>query len=142
MTNVMTPAAMDRLIDEHLAAEMAKDIPATLATLTPDAEHDVAGAPGVLRGPDQIAGFYGMLFGELTIKDVRTVRRLHGPDFAVDDAIATCTADGRPFGFDGRSRPFEFRILHVFEFEDGRIRRENAWLDMGAIAAQLGDPAA
>ena len=133
----MTTSQIDRIIDEHLAAEMSKDMSATLATLTADAEHDVAGAPAPAAGHDQIAGFYGMLFGELTIKDMRTVRRLHGPDFAVDDAVATCIADGHPFGFDGRGREFSFRILHVFEFEDGRIKRENAWLDMGAIAAQL-----
>jgi predicted ester cyclase len=31
-------------------------------------------------------------------------------------------------------RQFIFRLLHVFEFADGRIRRENAWADMAAVA--------
>jgi hypothetical protein len=30
-----------------------------------------------------------------------------------------------------------FRILHVCEFRDGRMCRENVWLDSGAIVAQL-----
>jgi ketosteroid isomerase-like protein len=30
-----------------------------------------------------------------------------------------------------------FRLLHVFEIRDGQIARENAWLDAGAIQAQL-----
>jgi ketosteroid isomerase-like protein len=130
---------MDAVIDAHLAAETAKDLAATLASFTADATHDVAGAPAPAQGLEQIEGFYHrMLFAELTIKDIQPVRRLHGPGFAVDDALAICIADGHPFGFDGRGREFSFRILHVFEFADGRISRENAWLDMGAIAAQLG----
>lgn len=133
----MTPENMDMLINAHLAAEIAKDLAGTVAGFTADATHDVAGAPGPAHGHEQIAGFYGALFDELTIKDIRPVRRLHGIDFAVDDAVATCVAEGHPFGFDGRGREFSFRILHVFEFADGQIARENAWLDMGAIAAQL-----
>jgi hypothetical protein len=30
-----------------------------------------------------------------------------------------------------------FRILHVFEFRDGLISRENVWLDSAGIADQL-----
>ena len=42
------------------------------------------------------------------------------------------------FGFEGRGRPLEFRLLHVLEFaDDGRIARENVWLDTAAIAQQL-----
>jgi hypothetical protein len=29
------------------------------------------------------------------------------------------------------------RVLHIFEFRDGRISRENVWLDAGAAIAQL-----
>jgi hypothetical protein len=82
------------------------------------------------------AGFYNDLFDQLTVVRLDTTRRLYGPAF-VDDAVATCFADGRPFGFEGRGRQFSFRLLHVFEFADGRIRRENAWVDMAAVAQQL-----
>ena len=48
-------------------------------------------------------------------------------------------AVGRPFGFEGCGRPLEFRLLHVLEFaDDGRISREQVWLDSAAIARQLG----
>jgi hypothetical protein len=30
-----------------------------------------------------------------------------------------------------------FRILHVFEFRDGLISRENVWPDTAAIVGQL-----
>jgi hypothetical protein len=31
-------------------------------------------------------------------------------------------------------------MLHVWEFKDGQISRENVWLDGGAIVAQLTTP--
>jgi len=38
---------------------------------------------------------------------------------------------------EGRGRSVHFRMLHVFDFRDGRISRENVWLDGGSIAHQL-----
>ena len=47
-------------------------------------------------------------------------------------------APGHPFGLEGRDRPLAFRLLHVIEFADnGDIRRENVWVDLGAILRQL-----
>jgi hypothetical protein len=42
------------------------------------------------------------------------------------------------FGFEGRGRPLEFRLLHVLRFaDDGQIAGEQVWLDSAAIAQQL-----
>jgi predicted ester cyclase len=47
-------------------------------------------------------------------------------------------ASGRPrVQVPGNGRRITFRIPHVFEFADGRIEREQVWLDGGAIIAQL-----
>jgi hypothetical protein len=46
--------------------------------------------------------------------------------------------DGRPFLCDGRSGEVSFRLLHVFEFRDGKIGREQVWCDLAAIQRQLG----
>jgi predicted ester cyclase len=40
------------------------------------------------------------------------------------------------FGLDGRTGHVSFRLLHVLEFRDGKISRENVWSDVAAIAAQ------
>ena len=40
-------------------------------------------------------------------------------------------------GLPGHGRRISFRILHVFEFRDGLISRENVWLDTAAIVGQL-----
>ena len=41
----LTPAEMDRKIDEHFGFEARDDVEGVLATLAPDAEHDIVGWP-------------------------------------------------------------------------------------------------
>jgi len=35
------------------------------------------------------------------------------------------------------TREVSFRLLHVWEFRDGLMSRENVWLDGGSVVAQL-----
>jgi predicted ester cyclase len=51
--------------------------------------------------------------------------------------VLHATAVGRPFGMDGRGQPVQVRFLHIFDFEDGLIGRESAWLDLAAVQQQL-----
>ena len=134
----MTQEQMDALVDGHYRAEEAADLDAIVAGFAADAEHDVVGRPGdALRGGDQIAGFYGALLAELRIDRFVPVRRWHGESHVVDESILHATATGHPFGLDGRGRPVRARFLHIFDFEDGLISRESAWIDLAAIQQQL-----
>ena len=129
---------MDSLIDGHYRAEEAADLEAIVAGFVPDAEHDVAGRPGgPLHGGDQIAGYYEALLSELNIDRFETVRRWYGADHAVDEAILHATAVGTPLGIEGRGRHVSVRMLHVFDFADGLISRESAWLDVVGLQGQL-----
>jgi len=136
---MLTRDLMDAKLDEHFGFEARDDVEGVLATLTEDVEHDIVGWPlGPSHGPAEARTFYESLFADLADGKVRTVRRLYGENFMVDESIWSGTAVGRPFGFEGRGRPLEFRLLHVLEFAgDGRISRENVWLDSAAIAQQL-----
>ncbi len=136
---MLTRKMMDAKLDEHFAFEQRDDVEGVLATLTDDVEHDIVGWPfGPSRGREATRAFYDALFADLADGEIRTVRRLYGDNFLVDESIWRGTALGRPFGIDGRGRPLEFRLLHVLEFaEDGRIARENVWVDSAAIHAQL-----
>jgi predicted ester cyclase len=40
-------------------------------------------------------------------------------------------------GLPGNGRTISYRMIHVFEFRDGLISRENIWLDAAALADQL-----
>jgi hypothetical protein len=135
----LTPAQMDQKIDEHFDFEARDDIDGVLATLSPDAEHDIVGYPtGPTRGRDAARTFYEGLFKDLSESKVETRRRLYGDSFLVDESLWRGRAPGTPFGLDGKNRPLEFRLLHVVEFaDDGDIKRENVWIDFAAIVAQL-----
>ncbi|MEA3017803.1 MAG: hypothetical protein QOI38_2525 [Sphingomonadales bacterium] len=135
----LTREQMDRKLDEHFGFEAADDVEGVLATLTDDAEHDIVGWPtGPTTGRDGARPFYETLFADLADGEVRSLRRLYGDDFMVDDSVWRGTAVGRPFGLEGRGRPLEFRLLHLIEFDEaGAMRRENVWIDLAAIQQQL-----
>jgi len=129
---------MDALVDGHYRAEETGDLASVVAGFLPDAEHDVVGRPGApLHGGEQIREFYRALLAELRIDRFEPVRRRYGPDHVVDEAVLHATAIGRPFGLDGRGRPVRARFLHVFDFSEGLISRESAWVDLAAIQQQL-----
>ena len=135
----LTREAMDRKIDEHFSFEMTDNVEGVLTTLSRDVEHDIVGWPtGPTHGPEGARGFYDALFADLADGSVESTRRLYGDNFLVDDSMWSGRAVGRPFGIEGRDRPLAFRLLHVVEFDDsGDIARENVWVDLAAIQAQL-----
>jgi len=128
---------VDRLVDEHFDAEVRQDLDTLLATFADDVEHDVVGSGTISHGKPQVEAFYRSLLRDLTFESIETLRRYHGPGFVVDESLVHARATGSPMGFEGGNRPVSFRLLHVFDIEDGRIRRENAWLDSAAIVTQL-----
>jgi predicted ester cyclase len=135
----LTRAQMDQKMDEHFGYEARDDVEGVLSTLTHDVVHDIVGSPtGPTHGPEAARGFYEALFADLDAEGLRTVRRLYGENFLVDESVWNGRAPGMPFGIPGQGKPLEFRLLHVIEFSDeGQISRENVWLDLGAIQRQL-----
>src|SRR5262245_36130584 len=135
----LTPAEMDRKIDEHFGFEARDDVASVLSTLAPDVRHDVIGWPsGPANGRENARPFYEALFADLAEGHVTCIRRLYGAGFLVDESIWRGKAVGRPFGLEGRGRLVEFRLLHVVEFtEDGLIQSEAVWADLAAMIQQL-----
>jgi len=135
----MTHSEMDRRLDEHFGFEAKDDVEGVLATLAPDVEHDIVGWPsGPTHGRAAARPFYEALFADLSDGEAKSLRRLYGDGFLVDESLWRGKAPGRPFGFEGRGRPLEFRLLHIIEFEgSGMIKRENVWVDLAAVASQL-----
>lgn len=135
----LSPQQMNEKMDEHFGFEGRDDIEGVLATLADDVEHDIVGWPfGPSRGREGARNFYQTLFVDLADSKVRSVKRLYGANFMIDESIWTGRAPGKPFGLEGRNRPLEFRLLHVMEFADsGDIKRENVWVDLASIMRQL-----
>ncbi len=135
----LTPSEMDQKIDEHFEFEARDDVEGVLATLDPDAIHDIVGWPsGPTFGRENARPFYETLFADLEEGKVTCTKRLYGDGFMVDESVWEGTAPGRPFGLEGKGRPLKFRLLHVIEFSDsGQIKRENVWVDLAAMIQQL-----
>jgi len=135
----LTPQQMDRKLQEHFDYEARDDVEGVLRTLTDDVDHDIVGWPtGPTKGRESARAFYQTLFADCADGKVRSLKRLYGDKFLIDESLWGGRAVGRPFGIEGRNRPFSFRLLHVLEFaEDGAIKRENVWIDLAAIQQQL-----
>ena len=132
---------MNALIEIHLAAEKAGDTAGAVAVYTDDVEHDVVGAPhGPLHGPAAAQQFYQQLTTDTRTENMQPTRRYYGEDFCVIEHIWTGTVPGTFFGIPGRGRRISHRLLHVWEFRDGSISRENVWLDGASAIAQLTAP--
>ncbi len=137
-TTSLTREQIDHIIDEHFRQEADGDVEGTLKTLTDDVIHDVVGDPaGELHGPSAVAERYGHLFSNVKGERADVKHRLYGENFVVDDKIWTAQVTGEFMGIPGHGRRISIRVLHVFEFRDGLISRENVWIDAGAAIAQL-----
>lgn len=133
--------AIDAILDDHFRREAEGDVEGTLATFTDDVIHDVVGDPtGELHGPAAVGIRYGHLFGNVRGERTTPKHRLYGESFVVDDKIWTARVTGEFMGLPGRGREINVRVLHVFEFRNGLISRENVWIDGAAAIAQLTAP--
>lgn len=129
---------MTELVERHLTAEGAGDVEGAVAVYTDDIEHDVVGWPtGVLHGKDAARDFYKDLTANFRTEDERPSRRYFTPDAMILDQEMTGTVTGLMLGLPGNGRRITFRVLHIFEFKNGLISRENVWLDGAAIQQQL-----
>ena len=126
------------LVERHLKAEGAGDVEGAVSVYTDDIEHDVVGWPtGRSQGKDAARAFYTELVATFRTEGERPTHRYVANDALVLDQEMTGTVTGTFMGMPGNGRRITFRILHVFEFRDGLISRENIWLDGAAIAQQL-----
>jgi steroid delta-isomerase-like uncharacterized protein len=134
----MDQTQMRTLVERHLKAEGAGDVEGAIAVYTDDIEHDVVGFPtGPLHGKDAARGFYEELTSNFRTEEERPTHRYFSEDAMILDQEMTGTVVGTFLGLPGNGRRITFRILHVFDFKDGLICRENVWLDGAAVQQQL-----
>ena len=131
---------MDAAVNQHFGFEAADDLDGVMASLAGEVEHEIVPSPvGVLHDKAKVRAYYAMLFESVKGESVTPLKRYYGDDFIVDETLWQGEiSDGRPFLCDGKSGKVSFRLLHIFEFKDGKIAREQAWCDLAAIQRQLG----
>lgn len=126
------------LVHRHLKAEGAGDVEGCVAVYTDDIEHDAVGFPGSpRRGKDAAREFYGFLTANFRTEHEEEIHRYVSDHALTLEARMTGVVIGQMMGIPGNGRRISFRVLHVFEFRDGLISRENVWLDAAAVVQQL-----
>ena len=134
----MDESAMRELIDRHIDAEGRGDIDAAVAVYTDDVEHDVVGFPdGHSRGKGGARAFYAYLTANFLAQRWTLLHQYVSSDAIVLEQQMTGAVVGSMLGLAGNGRQISFRMMHVFEFRDGLISRENVWLDTAAVIDQL-----
>ncbi len=129
---------MQDLVTRHLRAEEQGDVEAAVAVYTDDVEHDVVGFPNSpAYGKDGARAFYTELTANFRAESETVVHRFVTDDAMILEQVMTGTVVGSMLGLPGHGRRISFRILHIFEFRDGLISRENIWLDTAAVVAAL-----
>ena len=136
----LTRAEMDRKIDEHFGFEAQDNVDGVLATLAPDAEHDIVGWPtGPTHGPRRRPA---VLRGA-----VRRPLRRQG---RVPPAASTATTSwstsrcgaarrraGRSASRAGAGRSSSACCTSSSSPPTATMKRENVWIDLAAILQQL-----
>lgn len=134
----MNRTEMLELVERHLKAEGAGDIEAAVAVYTDDVVHDAVGFPGSPRtGKEAAREFYRFLTANFRTEDENPTHIYDTDGALVLEQDMTGCVIGQMLGIPGNGRRVTFRILHVFEFRDGLISRENIWFDSAAIVTQL-----
>jgi steroid delta-isomerase-like uncharacterized protein len=134
----MDDSLMQALVDGHLRAEGQGDIDGALAVCTDDIEHDVVGFPNSpTRGKEGARDFYTYLTANFRTEGWEVLHRYVAGAAMVLEQLMTGTVIGALLGLPGNGRRISFRMLHVFEFRNELISRENIWLDTAAVIDQL-----
>jgi steroid delta-isomerase-like uncharacterized protein len=134
----MDATKMQALVETHIQAEGRGDVDGAVAVYTDDIEHDVVGFPhSPTRGIEGARDFYTYLTANFRAEREEVRHRYITDDAMTLEQMMTGTVVGSMLGMPGKGRRISFRILHVFEFRDGLISRENIWLDSAAIIDQL-----
>lgn len=134
----MDVAEMKSLVERHIKAEGAGDLDGALAVYTDDIEHDAVGFPGSPRiGKEATRAFYEHLIENFRETGETVTHEYVAGDALIMEQVMTGTVIGSMLGLPGNGREISFRMLHVFEFRNALISRENVWLDTAAIVAQL-----
>lgn len=134
----MNVTLMRELIDHHIDAEGRGDIDGAVSVYTDDVEHDVVGFPnGRSRGKAGARAFYAYFTTNFLAQEWTLLHQYVTDDAVILEQQMTGTVVGSMLGLEGHGRQISFRMMHVFEFRDGLISRENVWLDTAAVIDQL-----
>ena len=117
-------AKLDRARVRHLEVRCARDAVELMQVVGKDAARD----------------FYRFLTANFRTEGEEPVNRLFDGETMILEQNMTGAVIGELLSIPGNGRKVTFRILHIFDFRNGLISREQVWIDSAAIVAQLTAP--
>lgn len=138
MDNDELRAHREAVVVEHMRAEMAGDLDATLATFTGEAEYDIVPLPLVHIGDAEVRGLLANLLGAFPNLGLHVKVLRHTDDAVVIEGSMTGTHQGVYAGFEPTGRSMQLRAAIFFTFDGADLRRETVYYDELTLLAQLG----
>jgi steroid delta-isomerase-like uncharacterized protein len=125
------------IVDEHIAAESAKDIARTLKTFhTP--HYFVRPLGTETKGASAVAELLGMLFSAFPDFEF-TPDRVHNSENAlIMEGRMTGTHGGAWAGVPASGKPIDVATCCLYHFDEDRLISESVYFDHATLLAQIG----
>ena len=131
------PAA-EEVAQSYFDAIARRDVDAIASHYSPDVVVDMLGQ-GIMRGPEEMRGFFASIFAAMPDAEMIAGRVLGGDGVAVVEWRLRGTFSGEPlFGVDATGSWIEHRGCDVIEVADGKITRNTAYQDGMEMARSFG----
>ena len=127
-------AAMQGLIDGLNAHDTAQ----MTLHCTDDIVYDFVAQPPPLNGKQELAAFFEGLFQGISDFHSTQTRILVSGNIMVTEAVATGTHSGELSGIPPTGNNLQIAPLHIWEFEEDKIKRATEYLDMASMLMQMG----
>ena len=136
----LTPALIAKrqaIVDEHIAAEDAKDVERTLATFhTP--HYWVRPLGGETTGGPAVAELLGMLFRAFPDFSFTPAHTYHAADALIVEGKMTGTHKGPWAGVPASGKPIDVSTCCIYHFDEDRLTSESVYFDHATLLAQIG----
>lgn len=128
----------EAVVAEHMRAEMAGDLDATLATFTGEPEYDIVPLPRIHLGDTDVRSLLANLLHAFPDLGLHAKVLRHTHDAIVIEGVMTGTHRGTYAGFEPTGRSLDLRAAIFFTFDGRDLRRETVYYDELTLLGQLG----
>lgn len=129
-----------RILHQHMVAEAAHDLEATLATVHPDALFEDLPVGLTLRGRDAVGRHYRLWWNAFGLQTEGGKLHWINDDLVIGEAEFVGTHKGDFLGKVPTGRSIRFPFMVIVRFRDGLLSGERFFYDLNGIMAQLGEP--
>jgi steroid delta-isomerase-like uncharacterized protein len=130
--------AREAVVAEHIRAEMAGDLDATLATFDREPEYDIVPLGTLHRGDDAVRSLLAHLLGAFPDLGLHPDVVRHTDDAVVIEGRMTGTHRGTYAGFEPAGGTLDLRAAIFFTFDGATLLRETVYYDELTLLTQIG----